>query len=75
MCLSLCDSSTYTLLHLNTIIKMANKKKFVLRIDEETMALVEKWAADEFRSVNGQLEWIITKALRDAGRNKKTKGK
>jgi len=54
---------------------MANKKKFVLRIDEETMALVEKWAADEFRSVNGQLEWIITKALRDAGRSKKTKGK
>lgn len=52
---------------------MANKKKFVLRIDEETMALVEKWAADEFRSVNGQLEWIITKALRESGRNKKTK--
>jgi len=54
---------------------MANKKKFVLRVDEETMALVEKWAADEFRSMNGQLEWIITKALKEAGRNKKTKGK
>ena len=75
MCLSVGDLNTYTLLHLNTIKKMANKKKFVLRVDEETMALVEKWAADEFRSVNGQLEWIITKALREAGRSKKPKGK
>ena len=47
------------------------KKKFVLRIDEEKMKAVEKWAADEFRSTNGQLEWIITKALKDAGRWKK----
>ncbi len=42
-----------------------SKKKFVLRISERTMASVEKWAADEFRSVNGQLEWMITKVLRD----------
>ena len=47
------------------------KKKFVLRLEEEKMKAVEKWAADEFRSTNGQLEWIITKALRDAGRWKK----
>ncbi|MCS7037141.1 MAG: Arc family DNA-binding protein [Saprospiraceae bacterium] len=47
---------------------MANKKSFVLRIDEETYEALEKWAADEFRSVNGQLEWIITRALREAGR-------
>ncbi len=47
------------------------KKKFVLRIDEETMKLVEKWAADEFRSVNGQLEWMITKVLKEQGRMKK----
>lgn len=40
------------------------KKKFVLRIDESTMKAVEKWAADEFRSVNGQLEWIITQELK-----------
>ncbi len=46
------------------------KKKFVLRIDERTMQAVEKWAADEFRSVNGQLEWMITKALKDARRLK-----
>ena len=44
------------------------KKKFVLRIDAATMAAVEKWAADEFRSVNGQLEWLITKYLRERGR-------
>ncbi|MEM6963408.1 MAG: Arc family DNA-binding protein [Bacteroidota bacterium] len=47
------------------------KKKFVLRIDEETMKQVEKWAADEFRSVNGQLEWMITRVLKEEGRWKK----
>jgi hypothetical protein len=49
---------------------MAEKKSFVLRIDTETMKTIEKWAADEFRSINGQLEWMIHKALRDAGRLK-----
>ena len=47
------------------------KKSFALRIDEKTMKAVEKWAADEFRSVNGQLEWMITKMLREANRLKK----
>jgi hypothetical protein len=51
---------------------MAEKKSFVLRIDERTFAALERWAADEFRSVNGQLEWLIAKALRDAGRLYKT---
>ena len=45
-----------------------NTKSFVLRVDSETMAAIEKWAADEFRSVNGQLQWIIAEALRKAGR-------
>jgi hypothetical protein len=49
---------------------MADKKNFILRIDESTYKLLEKWAADEFRSVNGQLEWLIDKALRDYGRKK-----
>ncbi|GAB4316419.1 MAG: Arc family DNA-binding protein [Bacteroidales bacterium] len=44
------------------------KKPFVVRLDPETLKAVEKWAADEFRSTNGQLEWIITKALKEAGR-------
>ena len=47
---------------------MAAKKNFVLRIDEKTYAALEKWAADEFRSVNVQIEWLLHRPLRDAGR-------
>jgi hypothetical protein len=47
---------------------MAKKKSFVLRIDPEVYDAIEKWAAQEFRSANGQIEWIINKALRDARR-------
>ncbi|HPE55532.1 MAG TPA: Arc family DNA-binding protein [Bacteroidales bacterium] len=49
---------------------MPKKKPFVLRLDPEMLKAIEKWAADEFRSTNGQLEWIINKALKDAGRSK-----
>lgn len=49
----------------------ANTKTFLLRVDAETMEAVEKWAADEFRSVNGQLQWIIAEALKKSGRKKK----
>ncbi|HSG68665.1 MAG TPA: Arc family DNA-binding protein [Bacteroidales bacterium] len=49
---------------------MSKKKPFVLRLNPETLAKVEKWAADEFRSTNGQLEWIIDQALHRAGRKK-----
>jgi hypothetical protein len=49
---------------------MAQKKSFALRIDPELLEAVEKWAADEFRSTNGQLEFIISKALKDARRLK-----
>jgi hypothetical protein len=49
---------------------MAQKKPFALRLDAEILKAVEKWAADEFRSTNGQLEWIIARALREAGRIK-----
>lgn len=49
---------------------MKDKKNFVLRIDEDMYKALEKWAADEFRSVNGQIEWIIDKGLKDAGRKK-----
>lgn len=48
----------------------AEKKPFALRIDAATMKALEKWAADEFRSVNGQIEWVLHRALRDAGRIK-----
>ena len=46
-------------------------KSFVLRVDADTMEAIEKWAADEFRSTNGQLQWIIAEALRKNGRLKK----
>lgn len=49
---------------------MAQKKPFVLRLDPEVLKAVEKWAADEFRSTNGQLEYLISKALKDTGRLK-----
>ena len=54
---------------------MAEKKtkNFILRVDAETMDAIEAWAADEFRSTNGQLQWIITEALRKAKRLPKKK--
>jgi hypothetical protein len=52
---------------------MAKKKSFVLRIDEAVYWALEKWASDEFRSVNGQIEWLIASQLKKAGRAKKPK--
>jgi hypothetical protein len=49
---------------------VSDKKSFVLRMDDEMYKALEKWAADEFRSVNGQLEYIIDKALKESGRKK-----
>ncbi len=49
---------------------MNEKKPFALRIDSETMKAIEKWAADEFRSTNGQIEWILSEALKKTGRLK-----
>jgi hypothetical protein len=54
---------------------MAEKKSFALRIDAETMKAIEKWAADEFRSVNGQLEWMLSRSLKETGRLKDKKDK
>ena len=48
-------------------------KSFILRVDSDTMDAIESWAADEFRSTNGQLQWIITEALRKAKRLPKKK--
>jgi len=47
------------------------KKSFVLRIDESTYKLLEKWANDEFRSVNGQIEFLLHQSLLHSGRKKK----
>lgn len=54
---------------------MSAKKPFVLRIDPEKLKAIEKWAADEFRSTNGQIEYIIDQALRNSGRWDKRKQK
>lgn len=51
--------------------KESSIKSFVLRVDAATMNAIEKWAADEFRSTNGQLQWIIAEALKKNGRLKK----
>ncbi|MEG1564935.1 MAG: Arc family DNA-binding protein [Bacteroides sp.] len=53
--------------------KESSIKSFVLRVDIETMEAIEKWAADEFRSTNGQLLWIIAESLKKNGRLKKAK--
>ena len=53
--------------------KKTENKSFVLRVDAATMDALERWAEDEFRSINGQLQWIIADALRRSGRLKKAK--
>ncbi len=53
--------------------KEGNTKNFVLRVDAATMEALERWAGDEFRSINGQLQWIIAEALRRAGRSPERK--
>ena len=47
---------------------MSEKKKFLLRLDAELYDALEKWAADELRSVNAQMEYLIKEAVRKAGR-------
>jgi len=51
---------------------MSEKKPFVLRIAPEKLKAIEKWAADEFRSTNGQIEYILDQALKKSGRRKST---
>jgi hypothetical protein len=52
---------------------MAKKKAFALRINEDMMKAIEKWAADEFRSTNGQIEWMLNESLKKAKRSPKKK--
>ena len=53
---------------------MAEKKKFLLRIDDNIHAALEKWAADELRSINGQIEYLLKESLKKAGRLKSNAG-
>ena len=49
---------------------MSERKQIILRLDPKKLKAIEKWAADEFRSTNGQIEYIIDEALRRSGRLK-----
>lgn len=53
---------------------MAEKKKFLLRIDNELYAALEKWAADDLRSINAQIEFLLSDALKKCGRQKISTG-
>lgn len=48
---------------------MESRKSFLLRVDPKLWRELERWAADELRSVNGQVEWILREALRRRGRD------
>ncbi len=50
---------------------MSKKKAFALRINEDMLKAIEKWAGDEFRSTNGQIEWMLMQSLKQAKRNPK----
>lgn len=47
---------------------MADRKSFLLRVDREVLDAVQRWANDDLRSLNGQIEFLLRRALRDAGR-------
>lgn len=49
---------------------MADRRPFLLRLDPATLDALQRWANDEFRSLNSQVEYLLTKALREAGRQK-----
>ena len=47
---------------------MAKKKAFALRVNEDMLKVIEKWASDEFRSTNGQIEWMLMQYIKQAKR-------
>jgi len=47
---------------------MAERKSFLLRVDRDVLDAVQRWANDDLRSLNGQIEFLLRRALRDAGR-------
>lgn len=53
---------------------MGQKKRFLLRLDERLYEMLEKWSADELRSVNAQIEYLLAEAVKKAGRWKEDKG-
>lgn len=53
---------------------MAERKAFLIRIDPKVLTSVQRWANDDLRSLNAQIEFLLRRALRDAGRLKKGPG-
>ncbi len=53
---------------------MPDRKSFLVRLDPETFAALQRWAADDLRSINGQVEFVLRRALADAGRLSKGEG-
>ena len=49
---------------------MGERRPFLLRVDPEILAALERWARDDLRSLNGQIEFLLRRVLRDAGRIK-----
>lgn len=49
---------------------MAERKPFLLRIDPKLLESLQRWANDDLRSLNGQMEFLLRKALREAGRER-----
>ncbi len=47
---------------------MAERKSFLIRVDRDVLDAIQRWANDDLRSVNGQIEFLLRRALRDAGR-------
>lgn len=54
---------------------MGEKKKFLLRIDSNLYAALEKWAADDLRSINSQIEFVLSNAVKNSGRSVSAKPK
>ncbi|MGO3181714.1 MAG: Arc family DNA-binding protein [Aequorivita sp.] len=52
---------------------MSKKKAFALRVNEDMLKAIEKWASDEFRSTNGQIEYLLMQALKKNNRSSKQK--
>ncbi len=53
---------------------MASRKAFALRIDEKTLAAMQRWANDDLRSLNAQIEFVLRESLRKTGRLPKDGG-
>ena len=51
---------------------LAERKRFLLRLDRELHAALERWAADDLRSLNAQIEFLLRRALREANRDRKS---